>query len=303
VAVGTTVAAGSEAPLPAEADEARRPEPFGYCLNTSTLQGQKLDLVELVEIAAKAGYQAIEPWVRELDEYVQKGGDLKALGQRIQDRGLIVPSAIAFFEWIVDDDARRQKALEDARRDMDLVRKIGGTRIAAPPAGATKQADLNLLKAAERYRALFELGEKMGVIPQVELWGFSQTLSRLGEAVLVAIESGHPQACVLADVYHLYKGGSHPQGLRLLSGTAMHVMHFNDYPADPPRSTMTDAQRIYPGDGIAPLKQILRDLRHIGFRGMLSLELFNRDYWKQDAVTVARTGLEKMRAVVQKCLG
>ena len=33
----------------------------------------------------------------------------------------------------------------------------------------------------------------------------------------------------------------------------------------------------------------------IGF----SLELFNRDYWKQDPQTVARTGLEKMRAIVR----
>src|SRR5437870_2930516 len=49
-------------------------EPFGYCLNTSTLQGQKLDLVELVDLAAQAGYQAIEPWVSELDRHVKNGG-------------------------------------------------------------------------------------------------------------------------------------------------------------------------------------------------------------------------------------
>jgi hypothetical protein len=39
-----------------------------------------------------------------------------------------------------------------------------------------------------------------------------------------------------------------------------------------------------------------------GFRGMLSLELFNRDYWKQDALTVAKTGLEKTQASVRKAL-
>ena len=41
---------------------------------------------------------------------------------------------------------------------------------------------------------------------------------------------------------------------------------------------IADADRVYPGDGVAPIKQILRDLRAIGFRGMLSLELFNREY-------------------------
>jgi 2-keto-myo-inositol isomerase len=286
----------------ARADDPPRGAPgFLYGLNTSTLMGQKLDIIEIVEIAAKAGYQAIEPWIRELDDHAKKGHDLKSLGQRIRDHGLRVESAIGFFEWTVDDDARRKKALEEAKRNMDLVQQIGGKRLAAPPAGATKD-NVNLLKVAERYRALLELGDQMGVVAEVEFWGPSQTLGRLGEAALVAIESGHPKACILADVYHLYKGGSQLTGLQLLNGSAMHVIHMNDYPADPPRGSITDAHRVYPGDGVAPLKSILRDLRQIGFRGVLSLELFNRDYWKQDPLTVAKTGIEKMRKVVQESL-
>jgi sugar phosphate isomerase/epimerase len=295
--LGGTLAAG---PLACAAVDVK--EPFGYCLNTSTLQGQKLDLVEIVEIAAKAGYQALEPWINELDRFAQGGGSLKELGKRLADRGLTVESAIGFAEWIVDDSERRRKGVEEAKRAMGLVQQIGGRRLAAPPAGATTQADLNLLAAADRYRALLELGDRMGIVPQLEFWGFSKALNRLGEAMLVALESGHPKACVLADVYHLYKGGSPPAGLRLVNGSALHVLHFNDYPAEPPRTAITDAQRVYPGDGVAPLKSIVRDLRHIGYRGVLSLELFNRDYWKQDALTVARTGLEKMRAVVRSSL-
>src|SRR5439155_14471227 len=188
--------------------------------------------------------------------------------------------------------------LEQAKKDMDLVRSIGGTHIAAPPAGATKDKDIDLFKAAERFRALIELGDSIGVLPQLEVWGFSTTLSKLGETMLVATESRHPKACVLLDVYHLYKGGSEFAGLRLLSGAAMNCFHMNDYPAAPPRATITDAHRVYPGDGVAPLKELLRDLAAIGYRGALSLELFNRDYWQKDALVIARTGLEKMKAVV-----
>src|SRR5262245_55869010 len=162
--------------------------PFLYCLNTSTISGQKVPVAEEVDIAAKAGYQAFEPWTRELEAHVQAGGSLKDLGKRIQDKGMIVPSAIGFAEWIVDDDDRRRKGLEQAKRDMDMVQQIGGTRIAAPPVGATQQKDMNLMRAAERYRALVDVGEKIGVIPQVEVWGFSTTLGRLGETALVAIE-------------------------------------------------------------------------------------------------------------------
>ena len=57
---------------------------FRFCLNTSTIMGQKLGLVEEIEIAAKAGYVAIEPWINEIEKYVEGGGSLKDLHQRIE---------------------------------------------------------------------------------------------------------------------------------------------------------------------------------------------------------------------------
>lgn len=270
---------------------------FRYCFNTSTIRGQKLSLVEEIDIAAKAGYQAIEPWIDEIEVYARRGGSLADLKKRISDRGLSVASAIGFSEWIVDDDGRRAKGLERAQREMDLVRQIGGERIAAPPAGATDVSNIDYLKVADRYRALLELGDQMEVVPQVEVWGFSKTLHRLGQALLVAIESGHSNACVLPDVYHLYKGGSDFTGLKLLSGTAVHVFHMNDYPADPPRQSIGDGDRVYPGDGVAPLADIFQTLREIDFDGYLSIELFNPNYWQLNPLEVARVALAKTQAL------
>jgi 2-keto-myo-inositol isomerase len=269
-----------------------------YCFNTSTIRGQKLPITQVIDIVAKAGYQAIEPWMNELQAHKERGGSLADLRKQIADHGLTVESAIGFAEWIVDDDTKRAKGLENAARDMDMLREIGGKRIAAPPSGATQQTDLDLRKAAERYRALLELGEKQGVTPQVEVWGFSKALSRLGETLYVAVEAAHPQACILPDVYHLYKGGSEFNALRMLSGAAVQVFHMNDYPAAPPRDMIKDADRVYPGDGVAPLKKILGDMFAAGFQGVLSLELFNPEYYKQDPLVVAKTGLEKMKAAV-----
>jgi sugar phosphate isomerase/epimerase len=74
----------------------------------------------------------------------------------------------------------------------------------------------------------------------------------------------------------------------------------NDFPATPPRETIKDADRVYPGDGVGPLTQIVKDLLATGFQGTLSLELFNPTYWKDDALNVARTGLAKMKETVAK---
>jgi 2-keto-myo-inositol isomerase len=278
------------------------PASFTFCLNTSTISGQKLSIVQEVEIASKAGYQGIEPWIRELDQYVKTGGSLVDLGKRMKDSGLAVVDLIGFFEWAVDDEGKRKKGLEEARRNMEMVRAVGGTRLAAPPYGATNEANLDLRKVAERYRALLEIGDSYGVTPIVEIWGSSKPLSRLGEAAFVAIESGHPKAAILADIYHIHKGGSNFGGLHLLSPDSIPILHMNDYP-DLPREKLNDSDRVYPGDGIAPLKELFRAFRTLGFRVNLSLELFNREYWKLDAATVARTGLEKMKAVVDASQG
>ncbi len=83
-----------------------------------------------------------------------------------------------------------------------------------------------------------------------------------------------------------------------MNGRVIDIIHFNDYPSSKPVQEQTDADRVYPGDGVALIKQILTDLKAMGGTKSLSLELFNRTYWKQDAVEVAKTGLAKMKKLV-----
>jgi sugar phosphate isomerase/epimerase len=114
------------------------------------------------------------------------------------------------------------------------------------------------------------------------------------------IEAGHPDACLLPDVYHLYKGGSGFEGLRQLSHHAVQVFHLNDYPAIA-REQIQDKDRVLPGEGVAPLSTILGILRDNGCTPALSIEVFNAGYWKQhDAPTLAARGLEAMRAATAR---
>ncbi len=275
--------------------------PFLFCLNTATIRGQKVGLAKEIEIAAQAGYQGLEPWLDTIEQYQAGGGSLAEARRRLADAGLTVEGAIAFPQWLVEDDARRAQALEQLKRQMDRVVQLGGKRIATPPAGAT-DVPLERGKVVERYRAVLELGDQMGIVPELELWGFSKNLHLVGECAGVAIDTGHPKACVLIDVFHLYKGGSDWQGLHLLSGPAIQELHMNDYPADPPRDRINDGFRVFPGDGVAPLAELLRALRALGGRKVLSLELFSQKYWKQDPLEVARAGLAKMQAVASAAL-
>jgi sugar phosphate isomerase/epimerase len=292
--------AHAQAPQGASARTRPAGEPFGYCLNTSTIRGNKLDIVAVVNAASKAGFHALEPWITELDAYTAQGGTLKDLGKRIVDAGLTVENAIAFNSFLDDDEARRTASMEKLKVDMDKVAQIGGKRIAVPP-GNSKIA-VSLDNAATYYRAALEMGEKMSVQPLLELWGTHPLLGPLSHGIYVTVAAGRADASLLLDVFHLYTSGTPFVALKQINGASLHVMHLNDYPQAADSSTLNDGSRIYPGDGVAPFRQILRDLRDSGFRGYLSLELFNRDYWTRSADDNLKTAMEKIRATVRSAL-
>lgn len=275
---------------------------FKFCLNTSTIREQNLGLMGEIETAAKAGFDAIEVWVNTVEKYVEQGGKLKDVKKKAADLGITIEDAIGFSKWIVDDAKEREKALEQNKKEMAMLAEIGCKRIAAPPFGATTGEVLNLQAVAERYGKLLEVSDNFGVIPQLELWGFSTNLHLFGEVLFVASESGHPNACVLPDVYHLHKGGSSFNSLKMVNGPSIHMFHVNDYPGEPARDTINDSHRVLPGDGIAPMTQILRDLNSKNTPIMLSLELFNKEYWKMDALVAAKLGIAKMKASVAKAI-
>lgn len=271
---------------------------FRFALNTGTIRGYKLPLAEQIDLTAKAGYAGIEPWTADIAKAAESGVPLQDLRKRCTDAGLTVISAIGFAPWAVEDETARAKGLEQMKRDMDLVAQLGGTHIAASPAGVTKaDVKLDLDRAAERYRTVLEQGRSMGVIPQLEFWGASANLSRVDQCLYVAARAAHPDACVLADAFHMYKGGSLPTSLRLLGRSAAYDFHMNDYPAQPARGIIKDADRIWPGDGIAPLREILDIFVENRADIWLSVELFNPAYWKRPVEETVRTGLAKMKAV------
>src|SRR5690606_24888259 len=274
-------------------------EPFSYALNTSTLRGHGLDLVAEIELLSKVGYNGVEPWIQEIDAYTKGGGTLEELGRRFADAGLTVENAIGLATAMHDDDGARAKGLEQLKRDMDKVARIGGRRIAMPPAFGPA---VSLDNAVQYYREALELGRSMGVTPLLELWGAHERFGPLRNGIYVTTAVGHPDASLLLDISHLYRSGTPFDGLRQINGAAMPVIHLNDYPATPEREQLQDSHRIYPGDGVAPLGDILRLLRDNGFRGALSVELFNKEYWQKSAEENARTALEKMRAAVQTAL-
>ncbi|MDA0710435.1 MAG: sugar phosphate isomerase/epimerase [bacterium] len=270
---------------------------FQFCLNTSTIRNENTSVIDAIDVAADAGYDGIEPWVKEIDAWVETGGALSDLRKKAADRGIQIVNLIAFPEWAVPEEDRRRTGIEEARRCFEIADALNCTFVAAPPFGIHAR-EVNLFDVARRYAQLMDAVAGYRARPILEFWGIAKTLGTLGEALMVAAECGRPNTLLLADVYHMYKGSGHFHGLEHLGPGKLGLVHVNDYPERPGRDTVTDADRVYPGDGLADWPTLVSALNRISFTGMLSLELFNTGYWAKGSAAVAKEGLAKLKACV-----
>ena len=259
-------------------------------LNASTIRGTPIQ--RQIEVAALAGYGALELWFADVDEHLAKGGTVAELRRALDDRGLAVPTLIYFGGWLEAPEAEWSRIKEAARRRLDLTRQLGARyMIACPPEGRAEVA-----LAARRYRELLEIGDGIGAWPAFEFLGFVEQYRTIESAREVLTLVDHPKGATVLDPFHIFRGGGTLEAIATLRADQIAVAHFNDTPAQPSREQQHDHDRVWPGDGHLDLQSYVALLTQTGYAGWLSLELFREDLWKRDPLNVARTGMEKMQA-------
>lgn len=266
---------------------------FKYSLNSSTIK--PTPIIDKIRIAKEAGYQGIELWHADIDLHIENGGTLAEIKQAVEESGLEVPTTIMLKGWCEPKGPDYEAGIAECKRRMQQSVEVGVPHVVAgPPHGPV---DLQL--AAKRYGELLELGLSMGVKPSVEYLGIAQDVCTIDVALEIMEGSGHPDATIILDPFHDFRGGGGCESIAKLKPEQIAVVHFDDAPAAPPREQQRDPHRVMPGEGIIDLKRTLELLHQIGYSGFLSLELFREDLWQQDPLEVAKLGLEKMRAVVE----
>lgn len=269
-----------------------------FALNPPTVKGYGLSIRRQVELAASAGFGGLEPWLKDIHA-AKKSGELADVVKLARDKGVAFVNGIAFGRWVDSDAKLRAAGLEETKRDMAVLAEIGCPCVAASMFGShsSRTPHLPLEQIAERYAVVCDLGLRMGVRPLLEYWGHSVNLHTPEDALWVAAHAGRGNAGILPDVYHTYRGGGRFEAFRFFSEATVPVLHVNDYPAAPEAAKLTDADRIWPGDGVAPWRKIFAALDESGTNPWLSIELFNPNYWKTTPMDTLKTALAKMRAV------
>ena len=174
---------------------------FLYSLNSSTIR--PTPILEKIRIAGETGYSAIELWHDDIDAHLARRGTLADIRKAVGDQGLTVPTSIYVKGWFETSGEEHRRALDECKRRFEQAAEVGAVHtIAGPPVG---KADHEL--GAKNYRELLELGLSMGVKPALEYLGFVDELNNIEDALDVIARADHPQATVVHDPFHIFRGG------------------------------------------------------------------------------------------------
>lgn len=266
---------------------------FQYCLNTSTIR--PTPLLDKIRIAGETGYSAIELWHDDIEPYLASGGKLSDIRKALDDQRLQLPTTIYLRGWCDTTGPEHAAGLDECKRRFEQAAALGATYSIASPAGG--KVDVAL--AARNYAELVQIGLGFGIKASMEYLGFVEQINTIESALEIMNLSKRPEATIIVDPFHNFRGGGPFSSLSLLRGDQIAISHFNDSPSSPPREQQHDHSRVLPGQGHCDLKQWVRLLKQIGYNRCLSLELFSEALWAKDPKEVAKAGLDSMIAVAE----
>lgn len=259
------------------------------CLNTSTIR--PVGLLDKIRLAGRHGFAGIELWLDDVEAFLAAGGQRSEIQAELARFGLQVPCVIALKGWADAAPDAYPAIREQARQRMLLAAQLGSqSMIATPPRTAC-----DLERVTARYRDLLPLGRECGIRLAMEYLGFSQSVWRIDQAWQVVRDARSDEARLVLDSFHTFRGGSNLADLDAIEAGRICVYHVNDAPGHIPREQQVDADRVMPGDGILDLRTQIALLRKWGYRGAVSLELFNPQLWAQDPDQVVALGMKRLQ--------
>lgn len=239
---------------------------------------------ELINLAHRHGFEAVEPRAAELAE--APAGEVDALRGELSAKSLTWAATSLSVDFRKDDATFRQ-ALAALPRLAAGLRRAGADRIGTwiPPSHdeLTYRAnfDLHATRLREVARILSDHGIRLGleyVGTQLNLvakrYPFVHTMAETRE-LIAAIGTGN--VGLVLDTWHWWTAGDTEAEIRALRASDVVSVDLNDAPAGIPKPQQKDGERELPvATGVIDARTFLKALHATGFDGPVRCEPFNQ---------------------------
>lgn len=246
-------------------------------------------LPDKLEAAAAAGFEAVEIFENDLLTYE---GTAAEAGRLCSDLGLEVALFQPFRDFEAMPGPQRARNLDRAERKFDTMGQLGAAMVLVcsnVQAAALPEPE----RAADDLCEMAERAARRSLLVGYEALAWGKHTNRWRQAWDIVRRADHPALGLILDSFHTLCLGDDLEGL---AGAVPAEKLFFVQLADAPRLSMDPLSwsrhhRSFPGQGDLPVAAFLRDALAAGYRGPLSLEIFNDEFRSAPARRIARDGL------------
>ena len=264
------------------------------CMHGAT--GSMYDFRTAMEGWARAGIRAVEPDLPNVRQFADAESPQMAR-TLLDDLGLrAVSSSNQLF--LEESGPRRANSIEDLKWKVELAEIIGADRLVVPSAAGERHTVDDYPEVIDNLREAADIAAPHGVTLMVEFTRLSTLISNLRTALKVVREANHPNLRVMLDTFHFWSGMSKFEDLDRIENGELHHLHFEDVPDEPPLEVFGQPDRVFPGEGIAPLGRIVEVLKSKGYSGPASLEMFSPQVRAMDPYDQAMRARETIEPLI-----
>jgi 2-keto-myo-inositol isomerase len=262
------------------------------CLNMASIKNAPLQ--RQIALARLAGFAGVGLWVDDLDAAARQGLTTKAVAAMVREAGLSVEELCFLGQWQDCEDGAFPSVLEEADRLARMSRSLGcGLLVAVPSLRLGVSSE-----TSRRFGAVCNVTAAHGVRVALEFVGTAGEMKDLRSARRLIEAAGSPNGGVLLDTFHFFLGGSTLDDLAGMTDERLFLVHVSDAMAVSREklSTFHDF-RTFPGDGVIDFAPLRERLDRMGYRGAVSLEIWNQEMLHGDPERTALRGIKSLKAL------
>ena len=259
------------------------------CIATVSLSGTLEDKLQAI---AAAGFGGVEIFDNDL---VNAGTSPRQIRHLAADLGLSIDLFQPFrdLEGVTDDQFRRN--LDRAERKFDVMAELGAPMLLVC-SNVSSQALPDPDHAAAQLRALAERAAQRNLRIAYEALAWGRHVRTYGQAWDLIQRAAHPALGLCIDSFHTLSLDDDPAGIADIPGDRIFFLQL----ADAPRLQMDPLSwsrhfRCFPGQGELDITTLLQQVLRSGYRGPLSLEIFNDVFRSSDT---RQTALDALRSLL-----
>jgi 4-hydroxyphenylpyruvate dioxygenase len=254
------------------------------CIATVCLSG---NLAEKLEAIAAAGFRAVEIFENDLLAFPGSPADVRRI---CGDLGLRIVTCQPFRDFEGMPASRRQRTFDRAERKFDLLQELG-TDLLFVCSSVAPDADGGIDRLAADFAELGERAAARGLRVGYEALSWGLHVRDWRDSWEVVRRADRDNVGLVLDSFHIEALGIDIRPIRAVPGERIFLVQM----ADAPRLSMDVLSwarhwRCMPGQGEFNMTGFIDALSATGYRGPLSLEIFNDRFRAAPARAVAVDG-------------